>query len=163
MVKRILDDESQLCLRLWLVGDDAGAESQIREFITTHHLESVVSLFGHCSDTELGRLYAEADIFALPTLQESFGIVFLEAMAHGLPVITYGTGPVPNILTHGALVVAPGDTEAFGAQLRKLIENQDMRWALAREAHGFSKSFLDWSQVADRLLALYGGIVANTD
>jgi glycosyltransferase involved in cell wall biosynthesis len=155
MVQRLVQDCPDLPVRLWLAGDDDEDGAAIRRFVGEHGLENVVQLFGHCPDETLWELYQQADIFALPTGYESFGIVFVEAMAHGLPVVTYGVGPVPSVLTRGAIVVPPGDEQAFSDALLDLIRDPERRRRLGAEGRALTEASYTWQAVTERFHDVY--------
>jgi glycosyltransferase involved in cell wall biosynthesis len=74
-----------------------------------------VRLAGPVSDRELAELYRLASVFALATRFEGYGMVFDEAMAHGLPIVTCDTGAVPDTVAPGAGVLVPvDDPDGFG-------------------------------------------------
>ena len=77
-------------------------------------LRSRVRLAGYVSDAELAELYAGASIFALATRYEGYGLVFDEALVHGLPIVSCRTGAVPDTVPPEAgHLVPPDDAEAF--------------------------------------------------
>jgi glycosyltransferase involved in cell wall biosynthesis len=102
-----------------------------------------VEFRGELSDESLCRAYQEADVFVLPSQTEGFGIVYLEAMYSGLPVVAARAGGAPNVVEDGVtgILVAPGDEKQIvsavsglllepeerrklGAAGRKLVENK---------------------------------------
>jgi glycosyltransferase involved in cell wall biosynthesis len=161
MIRRIRQQRPDLPVRLWLVGDDAGDGAAIERFVAEHKLETDVRVFGHCRDAELWDLYQRADIFALPSLYESFGIVFVEAMAHGLPVITYGIGPVPSVLTRGALIVPPADEAGFLEALLSLSQDPGRRAELGQAGRELAQASYSWQSIAERFFDVYAGVVRS--
>lgn len=147
--------------RLWLVGDDAGDGPAIRDYITQHRLGASIDIFGRCSDEQLQQLYRDADIFALPTKIESFGLVFLEAMAHGLPVVTYDTGPVRSVLTSGAFVVPLSDEDAFLEALNALLQDTSLRHDMGRAARRMAEQTFCWRTIGERFVSLYQSCLAR--
>ncbi len=81
-------------------------------------------------------LWREADLFAMPTRHEAFGLVFQEAAAAGLPVLATGINAVPEIVLDGAtgLLVAPDDREGLVRGLRALIDDPALRHRLGGAA-----------------------------
>ncbi len=98
--------------------------------------------------------YARADIFCLPSLQEGFGIVYLEAMAAGLPIVAARAGAVPEVAPHGevSLLVPPDDDDALAEVLRRLADSPDRRRELGTAGLRRWAAY-DWPLVADRFLA----------
>ena len=93
-----------------------------------------VKFLGDISDKKLGDIYQQADIFAMTSMPhkhsvEGFGLVYLEAGAHGLPVVAHDIGGVSEAVTHGetGLLVAPGDTAALTAAFSRLITDAGLR------------------------------------
>ncbi|MFK7793552.1 MAG: glycosyltransferase family 4 protein [Devosiaceae bacterium] len=115
-----------------------------------------VRLAGRVSSEELERLYYAASIFALATRYEGYGIVFDEALAHGLPIVTCRTGAVPDTVPANAgLLVPPGEAEPFADALRGLIVDKDKCAALAQasaQAGCSLPSWLDTAEVASLVL-----------
>ena len=88
-----------------------------------------VAFLGHVSFERLAAEYRSADVFCLPSRQEGFGIVFLEAMAAGLPVVAARAAAVPEVVEDGVcgILVPPGDADALSAALDRLLEDTDAR------------------------------------
>ena len=94
------------------------------------NLETAVHWLG---DVGLGRLaeeYKRADIFCLPSVQEGFGIVFLEAMAAGKPIVAARAAAVPEVVGSGILV-EPESPEALAQAILRLYRDPDLRASLA--------------------------------
>jgi glycosyltransferase involved in cell wall biosynthesis len=99
---------------------------------------------------------AKADIFCLPSWQEAFGVVYLEAMACGKPVIgCYGQGP-EDIVRHGidGLLVAPQDVEDLMEAMKQLLEDQESTRELGKSAKSRAQEFT-WERNAKEYLKLY--------
>ncbi len=94
--------------------------------------------------------YASAELFALPSLRETYGTVYAEAMAAGLPVVGYRSGNLPHLATDGreGLLANPGDIEGLAAALRRLIEDDDLRRRLATAARIRASTFPTWDDSA---------------
>ncbi len=112
-------------------------------------LESVRWL-GDVSQADLAAEYSHADLFCLPSVQEGFGIVFLEAMAAGKPIVAARASAVPEVLTQG-LLVDPDDEEALAAGIERLRRDQGLRRELA-EAGTRRVAEFDAPRVAARFL-----------
>lgn len=90
-----------------------------------------IRVTGYVSEHDLAALYSRAAIFAFPSLAEGFGIPVLEAMAHGLPVVTSRGSALEEVAGDAALLVDPEQTDEIAAALLLLIENSDLRRTLA--------------------------------
>lgn len=88
-----------------------------------------VRFAGAVDDAELDRLYRGADIVCVPSRYESHGIVAVEAMMYGRPVVATAAGGVPDVLEDGgnALLAEPGDPHSLAACLRRLADDPDLR------------------------------------
>ncbi len=120
-----------------------------------------VRLFGQVDDREKRDLLAAADIFAMPSRTDSFGIVYLEAWLYGVPVIGARTWGVTDVIDHGkdGLLVPFGDVEVLAAALAGLLDDPARRAALG--AAGRAKVYAEhtWERKYPRIEALYTGLV----
>lgn len=105
---------------------------------------------------ELPTLYASADAFVFASLTETLGLVVLEAMASGLPVIAAPAGGVADHLRDGTngLAYPPGDVEAMARAIVRLVLNRILREQLAEGARRTAEG-LSWESELDRLDASY--------
>ena len=101
---------------------------QLKNAVEKLNLTETVVFHDGADQENLKKLYASADIFVLPSLKETFGIVFLEAMHYGLPIITTNVSAMPELIEEGknGLLVTPADSEALAEAISKLIENPDL-------------------------------------
>jgi glycosyltransferase involved in cell wall biosynthesis len=112
-----------------------------------------VAFLGPVEVAELPSLFAQSTVFAMPTLQEPFGLAFLDAMACGLPCVGTRIEAVPEIVRDGetGLLVPPGDPAALAGALERLL--RDPARARGMGARGRARVFSAglWSHVAVRL------------
>jgi len=101
----------------------------------------------------LALLYRQADIFCLPSVQEGFGIVFLEAMACGLPVVATFAAAIPEVVPdrRAGLLVPPGDLAALAHALIELLARPSQRASYGAFGHDYVERF-DWDRVAQIFL-----------
>lgn len=126
--------------------DHAGALARI---CAAQGLETRVAFAGPVAPDALARLYSEAAIFALATRYEGYGMVFAEALAHGLPIVAGAGGAVPDTVPAGAgRLVAPDDEEGFADALRDLVEKPAERARLAAAARDFGARLPSWDDAA---------------
>jgi glycosyltransferase involved in cell wall biosynthesis len=122
-----------------------------------------VQLAGPRSGAELDDCYGAADLLVLASRSESYGMVVIEALARGLPVIASDVGGLPEALGHGAdgsrpgLLVPPGDPEALAAALRAWLLDADLRERLRRGARERRESLFGWSTTTSALADVLAG------
>ncbi len=105
-------------LRVRIVGD--GPErARLRAIWRAHHLQGTVDWLGDLTQEELAREYNGCDVFCLPSVQEGFGIAFLEAMAAGKPIVAARAAAVPEVVEQG-LLVEPENAEALAGAILRL-------------------------------------------
>lgn len=144
-------------VRLVLVGRDEGDAGAISHFLREHQLEREVLITGEVSDEELARWYARADLFALFSHYEAFGLVYFEAMAYGAPVLTHDVGSNRELLHRGAVVTPRFDRQATVSGLVELVNDDGARRSLAEDARDYALAEFTWPAVAEKYLALYRG------
>ncbi len=103
---------------------------KLRQICRDLRLEGTVRWLGDVSTDTLASEYNGADVFCLPSVQEGFGIVFLEAMAAGKPIVAANASAVPEVVRHGVLV-EPENPEAFAGALQRLYLDPALRESLA--------------------------------
>jgi glycosyltransferase involved in cell wall biosynthesis/GT2 family glycosyltransferase len=88
-----------------------------------------VRAHGEVPDDTLRELYAACDLFVAPSIYESFGLIYLEAMAHGKAVIGSKAGGIPEVVIDGetGVLVAPGDTKALAQAIVRLLADDEAR------------------------------------
>jgi glycosyltransferase involved in cell wall biosynthesis len=140
--------------RLVVIGD--GPEhGALQALVRRLELGPAVRLLGALADDgEVRDWYRRSAIFCLPSIQEGFGIVFLEAMASGLPVVSTTATAIPEVVPHGraGLLVPPRDPEALAEALITLLTDT----ALQERCRAFGREHVkpfSWNRVAERFLA----------
>lgn len=129
-----LPPEQRARVEYWLVGGQSkkGYEQTLRSTAAASDL--VVRFFGPASDAELEALYARADLFALTSTEygdsiEGFGLVYLEAAGHGLPIVGHAIGGVAEAVVPDVtgLLVPPGDQTQLTAAFARLLSDDALR------------------------------------
>lgn len=102
---------------------------------------------------ELAAAYRSASMFALPSLQEGFGIVWLEAMAFGLPIVAVKAGATPEVAPHGevALLSEPGDPAGLAASIARILEDGQLAGRLGAAGRERARRF-SWPAAAGAFL-----------
>lgn len=145
-------------LELRIVGNGPCAESW-RSLAAQLQLGSSVRWLGDVTRAQLTDEYKRAGAFCLPSVQEGFGIVLLEAMAAGKPIVAARAAAIPEVAPH-ALLVAPDDAEALTCGIRQLVSSADLRATQVAAGAQWVKQF-DTACVAKKFLAVVGKIAAS--
>ncbi|MGI3170733.1 glycosyltransferase family 4 protein [Pseudooceanicola sp. C21-150M6] len=128
---------------------DAAHAAELGELLDRLDLHGRVALRGFVPDRDLAGHYGAASIFALATRFEGYGLVFDEALAHGLPIVSCRTGAVPDTVPPEAgLLVAPDDPGALADALSYLLTHPDQRARLAEAAGAWGRRLPGWSETA---------------
>ena len=141
--------------RLIVVGP-GNPEPEAFRFIAERSIEDVVFV-GSVSYEDLPRYYQTADIFCSPaTGKESFGIVLLEAMAAGKPIVASSIEGYSSVMSHDVegLLVPPKNEEALEASLETLLEDAALREELGNNGRQTAPQY-DWERVTARIIEYY--------
>ena len=111
-------------------GDVAGYQTRAREL----GVDGVVRFEGWCDQKKVSRLLAKCDMLVLPSHDEVLPLAILEALAHGVAVVTTAVGEIPSLLTDGvdAVFVEVGDPASIAAGMHKVMEQPGLRQSLAK-------------------------------
>jgi glycosyltransferase involved in cell wall biosynthesis len=110
-------------------------------------LSDRIAFLGEVSDTM--PLYRAADIFVLPSRYEGYGMVFAEAMAHGLPVVAAATGAIPEVVPPSAGILTEAESpDQVALALRRLIAEPEARAQLAAGARRAAAALPRWRDTA---------------
>lgn len=125
--------------------DTAKALERLRQ---SQHLAEHITLHGRVSDRALQQLYATADVLVLPSYWEGYGIVFLEAMQYGLPIVSTTAGAIPEVVAdgHTGLLVEAGDVQALSHALGQLIGSASLRQSYGQQGLERVQQMTDWTQ-----------------
>ncbi len=142
--------------RLIAVGPGIRLRNKYQKRAKKYGLEDVI-FSGYVNYNDLPRYYQTADIVCFPaTGRESFGIVLLEAMAVGKPIIASDIDGYANVLTDGAegIAVPPKNVEKLAGALIKMMTAESLRQRMS--ANGRPKAMeYDWSRIAKKVLLFY--------
>jgi glycosyltransferase involved in cell wall biosynthesis len=119
-------------LEIRIVGDGPEAP-RLKSICREKNLAGIVTWLGNLSPSELACEYNRCHIFCLPSVQESFGIVFLEAMASSKPIVAARAASVPEVVKHGILV-EPADDQVLAEAIERLYQSSALRATIATDA-----------------------------
>jgi D-inositol-3-phosphate glycosyltransferase len=151
-------------MRLLVVGGDAdeptsGHESSLRQRLARLGLEGSVRFVGPQPQSVLPLYYAASDVTVLPSYYESFGMVALEAMACGSPVIASRVGGLVTTVRDGVtgFLVPDGDVGALAERIETLVADPELRWRLGREGVRWAAQHR-WPCVAEAVCKEYASL-----
>jgi glycosyltransferase involved in cell wall biosynthesis len=119
-----------------------------------------IIILGNVPDKSLSGLYHAADVFVFPSVREGWGLVVLEALASGTPVIASGVEPMTEYLRDGenSLLVSPTDHEAIASGIIELSGNDELRKRLASGGRETAGEY-SWENAALGHVRFYAGIL----
>jgi glycosyltransferase involved in cell wall biosynthesis len=115
-------------------------ENRLQALCREKNLEEIVVWRRNISREELAREYNQCHVFCLPSVQEGFGIVFLEAMANGKPIVAARAGAVPEVVRHG-LLAEPDNAQELANAIERLYREPLFRESLGAAGRMFVRSF----------------------
>ena len=132
---------------------------QLKEFVCKSDYQEDIAIYTDLPDKEIKELYKRAHVFVLHSEEESQGIVFAEAMASGLPIVSTKVGGVPYVVEHGknGLLSAYGDVEAFANSMRCLMEDVDMWQCMSDTSKQMAQKY-HWASISERIMHLYQSV-----
>lgn len=127
---------------------------------STLGIDDVVTFLGKRDQDTLQYYYSAALAVVVPSHYESFGLVALEAMACGRPVVASETGGLAFLVRDNetGFHIPAGDAPALADRLRRLVEDEVLRTRLGRQAAEYARSY-SWPLIADQILGLYGTLL----
>jgi glycosyltransferase involved in cell wall biosynthesis len=142
-------------VRLAIVGD--GPE---RAALEEHFAGRSVHFAGYLQGETLSQAYASADIFTFPSALETFGLVVVEAMAAGLPVVSSRVGGIPDIVQEGVngFTFEVNDTDGLIAGVKRILETPGRLEAMRQQARAFAET-QSWEAMMDEVIGHYKRLI----
>jgi glycosyltransferase involved in cell wall biosynthesis len=154
---RALSSPDLQSARLVLVGG-GDREPRLRELVGELGLTDRVTFLGTRGDVP--QLMRAADLLSLPSLHEGFGLVLVEALASGTPVVASRVGPVPEIVLDGetGLLVEPSDPAGLAKALARLLQNRELRLRMGQRGRQDAVARFNLPRMVHSLEQLYLGL-----
>jgi len=146
--------------RLVLAGGNGYGSERVHGFIRQRRLEGRVKWLGYVPRCVLVSLYQAASALLYPSLEEGFGFPMLEAMSHGLPVVTSRTSALPEVGGDAALYADPLDPADIAAKVTTAVEDVPLRESLMACGLVHYRQFT-WRRTAESVLSVYDELVAG--
>lgn len=151
-----------------VIGGDAEAPEEemgrLQELRQELGILDLVTFVGKRSQDTLPYYYSAAHVVVIPSHYESFGMVALEAMACGTPVVASGVGGLLYLVKDGVtgFQVPDQDPQALAAKLAVILENEDLRKEFGRQAVSAARSY-DWRLIANQVMTIYESVLAKRE
>lgn len=144
--------------RLALVGDGPH-----RQALEKHFAATATNFVGYLTGVELGSAFASADAFIFPSRTETLGLVLLEAMAAGCPVVAASSGGIPDIVTSGVngYLFDPEDEQGAIAATQRLLQQQQERENIRKNARLEAERW-GWAAATRQLTQFYRAVTQPT-
>jgi len=158
-VPDLIEAVEKMDVRLRVVGD--GNRRKEFEALARQRLnDDQYEFIGEVSHDEVHAEYQAADLFCLPSYHESFGIVVLEALACGLPVVTTNLDAICEYVDDGenALLFEPGDVQALESAIRRLLDSRDLRQRLSTAGRETAIRY-SWPAQTEKMTSVYRELV----
>jgi glycosyltransferase involved in cell wall biosynthesis len=139
---------------LWIAGE--GPARRDLEALAKTEGAGGVRFLGPVSHDRIPEIMAQASLFVHGTRYESFGLVLVEAMAAGRPVVAFSVGGIPDVVLDGrtGFLVPYGDIEAFAGRVVSLLGDSDQRRSMGEQARAWSRRFA-WDEISKHWSALH--------
>ena len=165
-LKRIVDVidifkgiNSKIDSKLMMIGEGPEKRKAIR-YVSDNKLKDKVLFLGNSN--EIDKILCYSDLFLLPSEKESFGLSALEAMAHGVPIISSNAGGIPEVNLNGktGFISNIGDTDSMINNAMSLLSNPQKHKLFKKQAQSQAKKF-DLESVVDSYERIYNDAVAS--
>ncbi len=138
---------------------DENGEKFFQNFEKKHRKEKwfkQIRVHGYVPDDKLNELYEECDMFVAPSRYESFGIIFIEAMAHAKPVVGTHVGGIPEIIQDGknGYTFENENSKDLRDKLEKIIKDEKLRTRMGKESAKILAEKFNSQDMADNFIAL---------
>lgn len=146
-------------VKLLIVG--SGDEKYYGQLAEIKRVRERITFVPHSSN--LWEYYAASDVFVFPTIYEPFGLVIIEAMASGLPVITSRSAGIADFMADGVdglLLSDPSDINDLAAKIELLFSNAELRKTMGERARKTAEK-LSWDRVTQKTLEVYNTVLSR--
>lgn len=158
-MEKILKNYSKARLVLAGEGDQMeNLKTQAKEL----SISDQVKFLGRVSHEEISKIYQEAHVFVLPSLNEGMSNTMLEALSSGLPIVATDTGGTKELVTEGknGSIIKMKDSDDIARKIQHLIKNPELRNSMGEESRKKAES-MSWQKVAQEYIELYKKIISK--
>ena len=160
LIRALADLRARFPQCVLLLPGEGPEKTKLREIVRQLRLEDVVKFPGFVSDIE--SVYAATDLFVFPSHEEPLGSSLLAAMAHGLPVVAFARGGVPEVVEDGknGLLVKELDPVALAAAIKRLLSDPAEARRLGEAARETISARFSSDRMVDATLQVYERLIA---
>jgi len=160
--KMVLYDEARH-FKLLMIGEGP-EQTKIEKLVKELGLQDHVKVIGKIPYVKIHEIYQLSDLFILPSIptrswQEQFGMVLVESMASGKPIISTLSGSIPEILGDVGILVPPNDPLSLYQQIKRLVLSERLREKLGKKARKRAEKEFDSKKIAGRIKKVYEEII----
>ncbi len=148
-------------VKLIIIGEGE-QRKQLESMIQNLKLKKRVFLLGALPHQDLPQYLAIADVFCRPSVNEGFGISFIESMACRIPTIGTAVGGITDIIKDGenGMLVPPEDARALSRVLKRVIEDGNLSRRIAERGYQTVKARFTWEEVLKQMENIYEGLLS---
>jgi starch synthase len=147
---------------LLVVGGETRPSINYSRFMAMGRPDQRIIITGRVGDAEVGALFRRSDLFVFPTLADTFPLVVLEAMSHGVPVLASNVGGIPHQIDEGCgVLVRPGCADSLSKAVSALAAEPGRLAAMGRSAHARVATEFTWERAAAEALAGYRQVITQ--
>ena len=133
---------------------------ELEELAMREGVSDNIKFIGYVSERDKIAAYRDADVFVLPTNYEGFGIVYIEAMACGTPIVTTDTPGISEIVKpeRNGLLVKPKNPDSLAKGIIRILENRNLRSAISRN-NKKDANYYSWQNIARKVKTIYESLL----
>ena len=139
---------------LILAGGKGSSYQQLLSLVEQHNLQKRVIFTGYIDDQQRAALYQHAELFVYPSQYEGFGLVVLEAMSFGVPVISTNNSSLPEAVGDAGILVEIDDSSGLAEKMLDVLTNEHLKNELIQKGLKHCERF-SWQQSAQEMLTVY--------
>jgi len=141
---------------VFIVCGDGEEKDRLQELIKKLKLEKNFFIPPISGESDIIKYYKSSDIFVhVPKTGNHFGIVYIEAMTAGLPIVASNVDASPKTVEGCALLVKPGDVRGMAQSVEKLLKDKKLRDKLSKNSLKRAKSVFDWDKITSKMESLF--------
>lgn len=145
------------------LGSSGSEINRLKELCQSLGLNDMVIFLGKRDQSTLPYYYSAAEVLVMPSYYESFGMVALESMACGTPVVASHTGGLAYLVQNGinGFTVSGGNVKELVKRLTQVIINDELREKIGRQAAEFARSF-SWDSITAKMITVYSEVIRSS-